>query len=79
MPRSSIIYHFEQAATLEELQRRCADRIAEGWVASGEPRQFEVKLTVDLVKTRYSQTFIKHVTLPDNEITQAPWSSSGAS
>lgn len=54
-------YHFEQANSLYELKVKTLDCIALGWIPSGEPRQFDVKITHDLVETRYSQTFSRTV------------------
>jgi hypothetical protein len=76
VPKLTLIYDFEQAASLEQLQEKADRRVAEGWIVCGEPRQFDVKVAPDFVQPRYSQTFQRQVTVPDPELAKAPGQSS---
>lgn len=77
MPESSIVYDFEHAETLEELRVKAALRLADGWLASAEPRMIEVRMTPGGTQRRYSQAFYRHVRENDPALTRTPWDTLG--
>jgi hypothetical protein len=69
----SIEYHFEEASSLHELKELTARQVQHGWIPSGEARQFEVKLTPDLIATRYSQVFSRPTAAAEPSLTHPPF------
>jgi len=57
-------YHFEEAASLEELDAKSPKLTEAGWKAVGEPRKFELNFSSGRQELRFSQAYVRPALLP---------------
>jgi hypothetical protein len=57
-------YHFEEAASPEELEASTASLTRKGWKPAGAPRQFELNFASGRHEVRFSQAFVRPALFP---------------
>jgi hypothetical protein len=57
-------YHFEEAATREELDTRTPFLVEKGWKPVGSPRQIQLNFPSGRQEMRFSQAFVRPALLP---------------
>jgi hypothetical protein len=70
MKARKIVYEFEHAESLDELQPKIDARVRNGWKISGAPREVPVQTAEFNFSLRYCQTFYRY---SEESITREPW------
>jgi hypothetical protein len=70
MTARKIVYEFEHADSLAELQPKIELRQRDGWKVAGAPREVAMQTAEFRFSIRYSQTFFRY---SEESITREPW------